>query len=61
MINGINMKMVLVSAILLQIALAIVSEGLIRSLAELTAFVLTIALVMSIKKAKQHNCSAFVK
>lgn len=59
--NGIYMKMVLVSAVLLQIALAIVSEGLIRSLAELTAFVLTVALIISIKKAKQQNCSASIQ
>lgn len=46
------MKTVLVSAVLLQIVVAIQSEGLIRSLAELSAFLLVIAIALSHRQQK---------
>lgn len=46
------MKTVLVSAVLLQIVVAIQSEGLIRSLAELSAFLLVVAIALSHKQQK---------
>ncbi|MFW8652308.1 hypothetical protein [Vibrio diabolicus] len=39
-------KLVLIAAVALQIGIAISSEGLARSLAELTAFLIAIALVV---------------
>ncbi|WP_440889311.1 hypothetical protein [Vibrio sp. WZ-1] len=39
-------KLVLEAAVLLQIGIAVSSEGLMRSLAELTAFLIAIALVL---------------
>lgn len=52
------MKIALLVAIVLQIILAVASEGLTRSLAELGAFVLTVVFVVTIKKAKPSSGSA---
>ncbi|EMI4391802.1 hypothetical protein V6473_001653 [Vibrio parahaemolyticus] len=50
-------KSVLLIAAVLQIGIAISSEGLIRSLAELTAFLIAIALVFALKSDKQESTS----
>jgi hypothetical protein len=49
------MKAVLVIAVLLQIIVAIQSEGLIRALAELSAFLLVLAIVFSYKQQKRRK------
>ncbi|WP_190277908.1 hypothetical protein [Vibrio sinaloensis] len=46
------MKTLLVIAVLLQIVVAIQSEGLIRALAELSAFLLVAAMVLSHRQQK---------
>ncbi|EDM59476.1 hypothetical protein KUH14_002407 [Vibrio parahaemolyticus] len=50
-------KLVLLIAVVLQIGIAISSEGLIRSLAELTAFLIAIALVFALKSDKPESTS----
>ncbi|ELA9344876.1 hypothetical protein QTV34_004253 [Vibrio parahaemolyticus] len=50
-------KLVLLIAAVLQIGIAISSEGLTRSLAELTAFLIAIALVFAPKSDKQESTS----
>ncbi|HAS3130194.1 hypothetical protein KZ500_12105 [Vibrio parahaemolyticus] len=50
-------KSVLLIASVLQIGIAISSEGLTRSLAELTAFLIAIALVFALKSDKQESTS----
>ncbi|AYF19249.1 TPA: hypothetical protein NJ279_001816 [Vibrio parahaemolyticus] len=50
-------KLVLLIAVVLQIGIAIGSEGLIRSLAELTAFLIAIALVFALKSDKPESTS----
>ncbi|ELA7147546.1 hypothetical protein RAX57_002021 [Vibrio parahaemolyticus] len=50
-------KSVLLIAAVLQIGIAISSEGLIRSLAELTAFLIAIALVFALKSDKPESTS----
>ncbi|MBE4223878.1 hypothetical protein HJ085_02450 [Vibrio parahaemolyticus] len=52
-------KLVLLIAVVLQIGIAISSEGLTRSLAELTAFffLIAIALVFALKSDKQESTS----
>ncbi|HGF4956044.1 hypothetical protein ACEV9O_18635 [Vibrio parahaemolyticus] len=50
-------KLVLLVAVVLQIGIAISSEGLARSLAELTAFLIAIALVFALKSDKQESTS----
>ncbi len=50
-------KLVLLVAVVLQIGIAISSEGLARSLAELTAFLIAIALVFVLKSDKQESTS----
>ncbi|NIY81628.1 hypothetical protein [Vibrio hepatarius] len=52
------MKAILILAIVLQVILATQSEGLTRSLAELSAFLLVLGLVFSIKKTR-HKKAAF--
>ncbi|MBE8573489.1 MULTISPECIES: hypothetical protein [unclassified Vibrio] len=47
-------KLVLIAAVALQIGIAISSEGLARSLAELTAFLIVIALVVIYKNSKRE-------
>ncbi|ENB2046607.1 hypothetical protein FUB10_002998 [Vibrio alginolyticus] len=47
-------KLVLIAAVALQIGIAISSEGLARSLAELTAFLISIALVVIYKNSKRE-------
>lgn len=51
------MKTVLVSAVFLQIVVAIQSEGLIRSLAELSAFLLVVAIALSHRQQKHAKLS----
>lgn len=46
-------KLVLAAAVLLQIGVAISTEGLTRSLAELTAFLVAIALVLVHKSTRK--------
>ncbi|MBE4487391.1 hypothetical protein [Vibrio parahaemolyticus] len=50
-------KSVLLIAVALQIGIAISSEGLTRSLAELTAFLIAIALVFALKSDKPESTS----
>lgn len=50
-----TMKAVLVIAVILQIIVAIQSEGLIRALAELSAFLLVLAIVFSYKQQKRRK------
>ncbi|AYF15868.1 TPA: hypothetical protein ACX3HS_002207 [Vibrio parahaemolyticus] len=50
-------KLVLLIAVVLQIGIAISSEGLNRSLAELTAFLIAIALVFALKSDKPESTS----
>ncbi|EHV9723393.1 hypothetical protein ACEWBT_02455 [Vibrio parahaemolyticus] len=50
-------KLVLLIAVVLQISIAISSEGLTRSLAELTAFLIAIALVFALKSDKPESTS----
>ncbi|MEZ8099620.1 MULTISPECIES: hypothetical protein [Vibrio] len=51
-------KAVLVIGVILQIVVAIQSEGLARSLAELSAFLLVLAIVFNLKtsKRKKQQC-----
>ncbi|MCK6262060.1 hypothetical protein KP803_02085 [Vibrio sp. ZSDE26] len=49
------MKALLITAVVLLIALAINTEGLIRSLAELTAFLGLICFVVSVKYNKRRS------
>ncbi|HHX8485521.1 TPA: hypothetical protein ACVO3E_002098 [Vibrio diabolicus] len=51
-------KLVLIAAVALQIGIAISSEGLARSLAELTAFLIAIALVVRYKNSKLEPSSS---
>ncbi|WP_260869964.1 hypothetical protein [Vibrio jasicida] len=51
-------KLALVAAVLLQIGLAMSTEGLTRSLAELTAFLVAIALVLVHKKTEREKSRA---
>ncbi len=48
------MKAVLVIAVILQIIMAVQSEGLIRALAELSAFLLLVAIVFSYQQQKKQ-------
>lgn len=52
---GLIMKIIIVVAILLQIGLAIQSDGLIRAIAELTAFLLVASLVLNYKQSNQTS------
>ena len=52
-----DMKIALIFAVLLQIGQALISHGLTRSLAELTAFVLIVVLVMMQRKEKQPKAT----
>lgn len=49
------MKAILVVAVLLQITVAVQSEGLIRALTELSAFLLVVAIVVSSKQQKRQS------
>ncbi|MDN3698670.1 MULTISPECIES: hypothetical protein [Vibrio] len=49
------MKIIILVAIVLQITLAIQSEGLVRSIAELTAFLLVASLVLNYKQSAQTS------
>ncbi|EGA66878.1 hypothetical protein [Vibrio brasiliensis] len=49
------MKAILVVAVLLQIIVAVQSEGLIRALTELSAFLLVVAIVVSSKQQKRQS------
>jgi hypothetical protein len=49
------MKAALVIAVILQIVVAIQSDGLVRSLAELSAFLLVFVLVLSAKTQKRKK------
>ncbi len=49
-------KTALIAAILLQIVVSLISEGLAKSLAELTAFIITIALVLV--HHQQRKCTS---
>jgi len=49
------MKAVLVIAVILQIVVAIQSEGLARSLAEFSAFLLVLAIVFDLKTSKRKK------
>ncbi|MFB1092837.1 hypothetical protein ACEWH9_01515 [Vibrio diabolicus] len=51
-------KLVLIAVVALQIGIAISSEGLARSLAELTAFLIAIALVVTYKNSKLEPSSS---
>lgn len=51
-------KLVLITAVALQIGIAISSEGFARSLAELTAFLIAIALVVTYKNSKLEPSSS---
>ena len=51
-------KRVLIAVVALQIGIAISSEGLARSLAELTAFLIAIALVATYKNNKREVLSS---
>ncbi|MFH4359709.1 hypothetical protein WMQ42_17115 [Vibrio diabolicus] len=51
-------KLVLITAVALQIGIAISSEGLARSLAELTTFLIAIALVVTYKNSKLEPSSS---
>ncbi|WP_167494611.1 MULTISPECIES: hypothetical protein [Vibrio] len=55
------MKVMLVLAVVIQIVVAIQSEGLARSLAELTAFLLVAALVVHHKQAAKPIAEAATK
>lgn len=48
------MKLAMIGAVLLQLLLASLTQGLPRSLAELTAFVLLVALILSSAKPKPN-------
>lgn len=48
-----DMKAMIIVAVLIQIVIAIQSEGLARALAELTAFILVVMLVLEKKKTTQ--------
>ncbi|MCW8334649.1 hypothetical protein [Vibrio paucivorans] len=47
------MKILLAAAVLLQIVVAVQTEGLTRALAELSAFLLVLAIVFSIRSSKK--------
>lgn len=49
------MKAILVVAVLLQIIVAVQSEGLIRALTELSAFLLVVVIVVSSKQQKRQS------
>lgn len=49
------MKIIILVAIVLQITLAIQSEGLVRSIAELTAFLLVASLVLNYKQSTRTS------
>ncbi|MEZ9058744.1 hypothetical protein [Vibrio pelagius] len=51
------MKIALIIAVLLQIGQAVTSHGLTRSLAEFTAFILVVVLVMMKKQESQASTS----
>ncbi|MEZ9565564.1 hypothetical protein ACFFUO_18135 [Vibrio artabrorum] len=53
------MKITLIIAVLLQIGQAVMSSGLTRSLAEFTAFVLVITLVLMKKESKKSDKPLF--
>ncbi len=48
-------KTALIAAILLQIVVSLMSEGLAKSLAELTAFIITIALVLVHNQQRKYS------
>ncbi|MFM2590414.1 hypothetical protein [Vibrio sp. TBV020] len=48
-------KAALIAAVILQIVVAVQTEGLIRALAELSAFLLVLALVFSLKSQKRRK------
>ncbi len=54
-------KLALVAAVLLQIGLAMSTEGLTRSLAELTAFLVAIALVLVHKNQSSPSHRKLIK
>ncbi|USD42005.1 hypothetical protein J4N42_04600 [Vibrio sp. SCSIO 43135] len=47
------MKILLAAAVLLQIVVAVQTEGLTRALVELSAFLLVLAIVFSIRSSKK--------
>ncbi|WP_435248821.1 hypothetical protein ACMAZD_05330 [Vibrio sp. nBUS_14] len=53
------MKIALIIAVLLQIGLAVTSSGLTRSLAELTAFVLVLVLVLMKRESQKSEKPVF--
>ena len=53
------MKIALIIAVLLQIGLAVNSSGLTRSLAELTAFVLVLVLVLMKRESQKSEKPVF--
>lgn len=54
-------KLALVSAVILQIVVAIYSEGLVRALAELSAFLLVIAIGVNYKHQKSRKLQQSLK
>ncbi len=48
-------KTALIAAVLLQIVVSLISEGLAKSLAELTAFIITIALILVHQQRKRPS------
>ena len=53
------MKIALIIAVLLQIGLAVTSSGLTRSLAEFTAFVLVLVLVLMKRESQKSEKPVF--
>ncbi len=49
------MKAILVVAVLLQIIVALQSEGLVKALAELSAFLLVVAIAFNTQQQKRHS------
>lgn len=48
-------KAALIAAVLLQIVLSLISEGLAKSLAELTAFFITVALIFAHNQPREQS------
>ncbi|WP_394247548.1 hypothetical protein [Vibrio profundi] len=55
------MRVMLVLAVIIQIVVAIQSDGLTRSMAELTAFLLVAALVLDHRKASKPTTATSVE
>ncbi|WP_174217998.1 hypothetical protein [Vibrio mexicanus] len=53
------MRGILIVAVIIQIVLAIQTDGLTRALAELSAFLLLLGLVISVKRARKAKQAKF--